>query len=277
MKNLLYLLLIFFHFSQAEAQPVDYTYQPSQNLAVPLSKLATAKTVYDLEPQFCRYMALPFREQGELDALLNRQIFLLMGLPSMRANRFGSKRAQAYNQDDFDKLIDYESVTISSKVNGDLLTATGKTCTFTQTQRSLLARVKPGNDVELTIRYRFRDKTLNGKETPIVKSGQIALKIVPEKEAEFPGGSIGLEKYFQTQVSDQIDDFASVMQAVVVFEIGETGKTEHIRMEQSSGNKPVDQSIVKALRAMPVWKPAQDEKGKKVKQLFRFLFSSNGC
>jgi TonB family protein len=66
----------------------------------------------------------------------------------------------------------------------------------------------------------------------------------------------------------------------VVFTINELGLVENPEISMTSGDAKIDKMLIKVLKKMPKWKPAQTAQGQKVKQKFEFsmsLIGMDGC
>jgi hypothetical protein len=91
----------------------------------------------------------------------------------------------------------------------------------------------------------------------------------------------GITNYFNANVINKIQkkDMDDFFKAVLNFSIDEEGKTKDIFLSESSSKAYIDKIILDATANMPSWKPAKNEKGKSVNQLFKIPFGGNnrGC
>ena len=111
--------------------------------------------------------------------------------------------------------------------------------------------------------------------------GLLKISILPTQMAEFTGANKGITNYFNEHVINKIpkknrDHF---FKAVLNFSIDEEGRTKDIYLSESSSKAHIDKIILKATAKMPTWKPAKNEKGNKVKQIYKIPFGGNnrGC
>jgi TonB family protein len=113
------------------------------------------------------------------------------------------------------------------------------------------------------------NSNLYGQKDSSAKS--VATFTVPEIQAEYPGGYKELIKYLKTTVTDKLTSTQTtnnVGKVVVKFFVDENGKTTDAKIFKTSNDATVDKLFIDAVNKMPVWKPAEQPKGKKVKQEF---------
>lgn len=107
----------------------------------------------------------------------------------------------------------------------------------------------------------------------------IALVVVPEKEAEFPGGMEKLKQYFEIngkslEKAQLLPDFISVG---MKFTIDETGTITKVTPTKPSKYSEIDRDVAHLIKTMPSWIPAQNEAGKPTRQTFELTFGRPGC
>lgn len=93
----------------------------------------------------------------------------------------------------------------------------------------------------------------------------------PVIQAQFPGGQSALMKYLKTNVSDKAnypDNGKPPEKVIAKFFVDEKGKTTDIKIVKSSGHQYIDKLFIQAINDMPTWTPAENTKGKKVRQEF---------
>lgn len=91
----------------------------------------------------------------------------------------------------------------------------------------------------------------------------------PVVPAQFPGGQDALFKYLKTNVSDKVsrvDNGTPVEKVVAKFYVDENGKTTDAKIVKTSRHQNIDKQLIDAIYAMPKWTPAENPKGKKVRQ-----------
>ena len=99
--------------------------------------------------------------------------------------------------------------------------------------------------------------------------GQKDSLTTPVIQAQFPGGQNALAKYIFTNVSDKAtltDDGTPVEKVIAKFYVDENGKTSDAIIIKTSRHQSIDNLLIDAIYAMPKWTPAENPKGKKVRQ-----------
>ena len=262
-------------FSKDPDLSFDQTIRP----VVKIEKLHLAKTIQDLNPDFCRQLELPWRQRHHLNTLINRQNLFLV---SSQLNSYGGILNNKYNflQKDFDNIINYQSVEIVTFSNGKSATAIGKNEILTKEQKRIIQNADQDSEIRVKIRFMYKNHAydLSEKEAP-VKEGEFVVKVVPDKEAEFPGGLTSLSNYLNKKINKNLpilpkDQF--LQNASVKFILEPDGKIMSPRITRTSGVSKVDKFLLEIIQKMPDWKPAQNAKGQKVKQEVEIPFASAG-
>ena len=109
--------------------------------------------------------------------------------------------------------------------------------------------------------------------------GQYVVTIVPETEAEYPGGFEHLSSYVTESVINKISDKSTsenIQWAIVSFTVNEEGQVFDAKMSRSSSDIKIDKLLLDAINKMPKWKPAKNYLGLTVKQTFSIPFGG-GC
>ena len=103
--------------------------------------------------------------------------------------------------------------------------------------------------------------------------------VIPETEAEYPGGNQQMTQYLKENAIDKIPEISSkqIQQTLVEFTVNEKGETANAKIIKTSGDSETDKLLIEAINKMPKWSPAKDSKGRKVKQEFEFSVGSSGC
>ena len=107
-----------------------------------------------------------------------------------------------------------------------------------------------------------------------------AVTVVPEVEAEYPGGFKQITEYYTGNALNKIaGENASdkIRQAVVTFKVSEEGEILEAKIARSSTDLTIDKLLLEATNKMPKWKPAENGKGVKVKQEVSIPFGGGGC
>jgi len=79
-----------------------------------------------------------------------------------------------------------------------------------------------------------------------------------------------MRNYLKENAISKITEAASkkIKPAIVRFIINEDGAIAKAQISTTTGDDDTDKLLLEAINKMPNWKPAEDSKGKKVKQEF---------
>lgn len=177
-------------------------------------------------------------------------------------------------------IDDYTSVELIGSCQGKTLQAKGKNEVLTPEQLNMLQHLDLNSDLKVNILYTYRNPVSNQTENNKIK---INLTIVPEKQAQFAAGNESMKAYIH---HSPISKFAHLSaknnwEILVYFTVNEKGDIENTKVIRSSGDADRDSTILQTLQNMPQWKPAENAKGEKVKQVFRFAVGNRplggGC
>ena len=76
-----------------------------------------------------------------------------------------------------------------------------------------------------------------------------------DESAEYPGGQRAMINFLLKNLHPE-DDIAERLKVKIQFIVGEDGKVKDCKVLQSAGEN-IDQQVLRALRKMPIWKPAR--------------------
>ena len=93
------------------------------------------------------------------------------------------------------------------------------------------------------------------------------------KEAKYFGGITALNQFLDGKLKDGIPEgtFQQYQLAAVKFKINEDGEVVDAHIFWTSENEKVDQLLLKTIREMPCWSPAEYEGGTKISQEFALM------
>jgi TonB family protein len=170
----------------------------------------------------------------------------------------------------------YISVEILATNNGMPVTSAGINDQLSTEQKQILSSADPGTDVVINISF-----TYNNSVTDIANVGKMhyIATIVPQTEAEYPGGNQQMNQYFKENVISKIPGASSkqLPEILLGFTVNEEGKIDHARIIKTSRDPKIDELLLEAITNMPKWRPAEDSNGTKVKQEFEFSVGRAGC
>src|SRR6185369_14389969 len=98
-----------------------------------------------------------------------------------------------------------------------------------------LAMADLGTEVSVDVAYRYKNAAIDQVDVHLMN---YTATLIPEIEAEYPGGKQVLDDYLKANVSDRISE-AEVKQmapALVTFTIDELGEVTNAKVDISSGN-----------------------------------------
>ncbi|MEL6250903.1 MAG: energy transducer TonB [Bacteroidota bacterium] len=172
---------------------------------------------------------------------------------------------------------DYISSEIKLIDDKKIIKAEGDNNILNPEQQSLLKMADIGNNIDVEVKY-YSENVVTKER--VINTMSFRLSLVPEVEATYPGGSDALRAYLKDVAIDKIDKETAkkIDQAKVKFSINKEGKACDARIFESSGKQEIDRLLLESVAKMPVWKPAQDVNGNKIKQEFEFSVGWNiGC
>ncbi len=173
-------------------------------------------------------------------------------------------------------IAEYVSTGISVVSGDNVKQALSIDANLTPEQVSLLKSAVLGDDVVIDVAY--KSKNFITKELD-VRHIHYTATLVPEHEADYPGGDESMRAYLKENAITKIpnESFKELQQAIIRFTIDEQGQITNPRVTTTSGDPKTDNLLLKALKNMPKWNPAVDSEGVKVTQDFQFIVGNNGC
>jgi len=263
MKNHITVLMFVFLFGNGISQNKNFEYKGRNSGAVTKEKLSQAKFLREITPQFERYFFLP-KAHKELLLILKKMDYA---------------QDYLYPDENYNNVMEYLSVTVIAKIGGQTYSAEGTSDIITKEQIDILRRVDQDGNIQIRIKFRFKNpnayKLHVGSE---IMEGYYYVAVVPETEAQYPGGFGMLSSYLTANVFDRLSalELKNMQRSVVKFIINENGKTSKIMVSESCGMPRVDRLITEAIQKMPRWTPAKNKKGLNITQAFTIPFI-DGC
>ena len=182
----------------------------------------------------------------------------------------------------FGNIVNYVSVEVSGICEGKTLSSISKNEFLTTEQKNILNAADFGTDLTLKIKFSYKDSAndVYGTGGKIKELTPLAITVMPDVEAQYPGGNNTIATYLKETVIKQILDTGAtkkIMDAVIDFTIDEEGKVIGARIARSSQDSKIDALLLEATNKMSKWNPAQNGKGLKVKQAFSVPARRVGC
>lgn len=171
----------------------------------------------------------------------------------------------------------YISVEIITSKDGDSAKPTGANDILTREQEQLFTSVEPGTEVMINIEYQSENE-VTGKND----NGNInySATVIPETEARYSGGEQRLNDYIKQNAIDKIssDVAGNLVLVMIEFTVNEDGRISDVKISKTSGDANIDGLLLDVVRKMSEWKPAEDARGRKVRQEFELTVSGpEGC
>ena len=175
-------------------------------------------------------------------------------------------------------ISDYLSVEILATCNGKVMKALSTNDVLSAEQKNILITADLATDIVINANYKYKNSVTGH---PDFRSMHYTTTLVPEIEAEFIGGNKKLINYFKENVINKISETTpkEFQKGKVLFTVNEKGAIVNAKIFMSSGDPKTDNLLIDAINKMPTWRPAENSKGKKVKQEFEFSINGidEGC
>lgn len=169
-------------------------------------------------------------------------------------------------------IVDYNSVTVVTKVNGKTIETIGPDDKLTNEQKNIF---KTASNLLLVVQYQKE----NNKHEIQNRQMNVSLLVTPDIEAEYIGGYelmiSDLKQNSLTIINDK--NFNYLPQPSISFVINESGVVENVKLEATSRDATIDALLIKTVQEMPNWKPAKNKDGLNIKQEFMLNVGQNGC
>jgi len=172
----------------------------------------------------------------------------------------------------------YVSVDIMASCFGKVQQGMGRTETLTPEQKTILNGADLNTDVVVEVKYKSTNAA-NGQTD--VRVMNFSLTVIPEIQAEYPGGQQHMAHYLEEKAINSIstDDSPQFKGAIIQFSVNENGEIIQSKIKLASGDPEIDEMLLRTINNMPKWKPAENAQGLKVKQDFEFTVDAGmgGC
>lgn len=172
-------------------------------------------------------------------------------------------------------ISDYVSVEISATYAGKVMKAVSSNDALNSEQKNILNTADIGTSIVVDVNYKYKNSVTEDIVNHVMHTW---LTVVPEIEAEYPGGYNRMTKYFKENGINKISESGRKLfqQVLIRFSIDKKGEIVDSKIYETSGDAEIDKILIEAINKMPKWRPAQNSKGIKVKQEFEFNVGTNG-
>jgi len=265
MKNCIITLLLSLLFLTGFSQNSRFEYTGRLTPAINRTKLNEANFIHEIMPEFGRYFVLPFNERAQFDKLI------ITIYP----------QAYFYPKENYNYLFNYANIEISATCDGNLMTSSSTSDTLTTEQKNILNSAELGTEISIKIKFKFKNEANHRFDSADkLKEGEYRVTVIPNKEAEYPGGFKQFTEYLTENVFNKIPEPQStekIRQTVLKFTVDEEGQVVNATIAKSSSDPKIDELLLDATNKMPKWMPAYNSKGIKVKQEFSIPLGGGGC
>ena len=171
-------------------------------------------------------------------------------------------------------IIEFDSIEVLATYDGKTKKAVGISDVLNADQKNILNEIELGASLVINAKYKHKNAVTGNIESSTM---HYSATIVPELEAEYVGGFKQMTDYLMETTINKIPSTSlkQVEQGVVKFTVNEEGTIANAQMSKSFGDSALDKLLLEAINRMPKWKPAEDAKGVKVKQVFEFIVGRN--
>ncbi len=260
MKNSIFTLLLFLVCSSGFSENYKYEYGGRTTPKVNVEKLNQVNLVGEITPDLWLIMQLPYKERQELE--LRKKTDFSQGYLINPVE---------YN---YSKIVDYVSVEIIATGNGKTISAKSNSEQLTQDQKQILRTADPGTELSIKIDFRFKNQSDNK-----TNSGELEVTVVPDTEAQYPGGYKQFSNYYTENVFSKVSgrrNIDKILMATVIFTVNADGKISGAKIVRSSTDPNLDNLILEQTNKMPKWNPAKNSQGVNIKQEVRIPFGGEG-
>ena len=267
MKKIILTLSIILSGLFSFSQTIKFRYTGRYNPAMNKEKAVNSIYLNEIMPDFMRVVFMQ-REDFEV----------LTGLCKMVD--YPAQENYIMPQDCYTKAIDILSSEIMLRGNTGKPSVTNNGHMLSEEQKKWIASLDFGTDIVIKIKFRFKPElsvTKNPEEK--AKEAEYMVTLIPDKEAEFPGGLSKMSNYYTENVISKLNgktDARNFSNAVVVFTVNEEGKIINSKISRSSSDDKLDKLLLEVTEKMPVWSPAKNIKGTPVKQTIVIPFGGDG-
>jgi TonB family protein len=263
MKNNIIALLLFTMSMSGYSQNPKIEYYGRTTTSVKQTELKDAQYLIDITEEL--WTSLGLRQEDRIQ--MDREI--------------DPNRMTVFPPGNYSHIVDFVSVSITATCAGKEMSADSKDDKLTAAQKSILSSADLNTDIFLRIRFKFKNQDISKtQEKNSIREGILSVLVVPEIEAEYPGGFTKMSDYLNKALIDKAHskrDAEKFLQARIDFTVNKEGQVIDPKIIYTTTDPGLDKLLLEAIRKMPQWKPAENPKGIRVKQRFSIPLGNYGC
>jgi hypothetical protein len=242
-------------------QDFKYEFTGGKNPSIKVGKLNEVKFIHEISPEFWKYIMISKDVEEEL---------------KQRKSYDYVKGFNTYEEDNYNNLIDFISSEITVICNQKPSSFQNSSLLLSTQQKVLLSQADLNSDINIKIKFKIKKQPYDNPEfVSKIETGEINISVIPDQEAEFPGGYKEATAYFTNNFINKVGaKKASAIDAK--FTINEEGQITDTQLMYLAKDNKINILILDVLKKMPKWKPAMISNGVKVKQEFYIAFGG-GC
>lgn len=261
MKNLQISLILLLFTIIGKAQEFKFEFTGGKSLSIKFGKLNDVKLLHEISPDFWKNMMMSREIESEL-----RQ----------RKSYDYAKGFNTYDEHNYNNLIDFISSEITVISNKKATSIQNTSLLLSSQQKLILNNADLNSDINIKIKFKIKKQPYDSPEfVSKIESGEINIAVIPDQEAEFPGGYKQATAYF----SNNFIDVVGAKKAAAIdakFTVNEIGQITDVQLMYLAKDNKINLLIMDVLKKMPKWKPAMILNGTRVSQEFYIAFGG-GC
>lgn len=261
MKKLQISLILLLFSIIGKAQEFKFEFTGGKSPSIKFGKLNDVKLLHEISPDFWKNMMMSRDVEAEL-----RQ----------RKSYDYAKGFNTYDEYNYNNLIDFISSEITVISNKKATSIQNTSLLLSSQQKLILNNADLNSDINIKIKFKIKKQPYDSPEfVSKIESGEINIAVIPDQEAEFPGGYKQATAYF----SNNFIDVVGAKKAAAIdakFTVNEIGQITDVQLMYLAKDNKINLLIMDVLKKMPKWKPAMILNGTRVSQEFYIAFGG-GC
>jgi len=261
MRKLQISLMVFLFSIIGKAQEFKYEFTGGKNPSIKFGKLNDVKFLREISPDFWKNMTI----NGDVNKELRQ-----------RKSYDYTNGFNTYEKDNYTNLIDFISSEITVISNKKATSILNTSLLLSSQQKLLLNNADLNSDINIKIKFKIKKQSYDSPEfVSKIETGEINIAVIPDQEAEFPGGYKQATAYL---TNNFINVFGAKKAAAIdaKFTVNEIGQIINVQLMYLAKDNKINMLIIDVLKKMPKWKPAMILNGIKVSQEFYVAFGG-GC